>query len=69
MFHSKDEKYVFKGAKVCIFFYIWNSDWWILAPIKKDHVYKRPPQKISFSKKHLRIFLMEYLGWLEATFE
>jgi len=33
---------------VCIFFYIWNSDWWILAPIKKDHVYKRPPQSKNF---------------------
>jgi hypothetical protein len=30
---------------------------------KKD-VYKRPPQQISFSKRHLRIFLMENLvGW------
>jgi len=26
-------------------------------------------QQTSFSEKHLRIFLMRYLGWLEATFE
>jgi len=35
------------------------------------HVYKRPPQSTSFHfpKKDLRVFLMEYLSWLETTVE
>jgi len=39
------------------------------AQKKRSSIKGRLNQQISISKKHLRIFLMEYLGWLEATFE
>ena len=52
------------GAKMCIFFYIWNSDWWILAPKIKDHrSVKGRLNKFHFPKNIWEFFLMEYLGW------
>jgi len=46
-----------------------HSDWWILAPIKKIMSTKAASINKFHFPKPLRIFLMQYLDWLEATFE